>query len=279
MKNLLQSPALLLIMPFLASCLGHNTAAERMMWSTYPIATVKGEATCFVVNDHAPTATRDGSAVVFTSSHVLDTLGKGPVIMGVRVLDEEGAARMVLVGFVPPRLPGQQRFYVRHPVHDLAAFTLHIPAGLAGLLDTPSVLTTRTILRGGKSLHAGDEVLFLGYPDLLPGATSVFPLLRGGHVSSYPLGTPQARGAFYVNADVYPGDSGAPVFLAGGGRPRLAGVISRRVGATTRSFSHLAVAIDADVIRETLALLLASEKAAVPLTMARPSADKPPGNP
>lgn len=272
MKNtFLASLWLPLVLPFLSCCQVGRTATERMMWSTYPTGTIKGEATCFIVNNQEPKAGRDGSAVVFTSSHVLDTLEKEPVIMGVRVVDDDGEVRVVMIGFRPPRLRGQEKFYVRHPRHDLAAFTLHIPAGLAGVLDTPSALTTRTILRSAKSLHAGDEVFFLGYPEVLPGTRAAFAVLRGGHVASYPLGVALSDGTFYINADVYPGDSGAPVFRTGRGRPCLAGVVSRRVCADALNFSHLAVAMDADVVRETLALLTASEKAAVPLTSAVPA--------
>ena len=51
------------------------------------------------------------------------------------------------------------------------------------------------------------------------------------------------------------------VFIAGkGSRPHLVGMITERIGASESAFSHLAVAIDADVIRETLALLAADEK-------------------
>jgi hypothetical protein len=68
-----------------------------------------------------------------------------------------------------------------------------------------------------------------------------------------------SHGFFLINTDVYPGDSGAPVYLMGGkGRPRLAGMIIQRIGKYPDTFSHLAIAVDADVIRETIALLDAS---------------------
>jgi hypothetical protein len=62
-----------------------------------------------------------------------------------------------------------------------------------------------------------------------------------------------SEGMFLINADVYPGDSGAPVYVAGsGGRPQLVGMIVRRIGSDAQKFSHLAVAIEAGAIRETL---------------------------
>jgi V8-like Glu-specific endopeptidase len=79
------------------------------------------------------------------------------------------------------------------------------------------------------------------------------------------LGTSQAHGRFLINSDVYPGDSGAPVFVNNtGSRPDLVGMIIQRVSPKASDFSHFAVAVDADVIRETLALVEASENHMAP---------------
>lgn len=270
--------SLLLLTIFLAACSTRMRPAEQMMWSTYALATQKGDATCFVVRDPRTALEGDEGAVVLTSTHVLDSAGSGPVVISLR-LPDDGAdgVRVVMLGFVPPKARGGQSFYVRHPRHDLAAFSLHIPAEFSWLLRTRSVLTPRSILRKASLLHAGDEVGFLGYPEVLPGTSGGFPVLRGGRVASYPVGLAQARGPFLINADVYPGDSGAPVFLAArGGRPRLAGVVIQRIGATSASFSHLAVAVDADAIRETLDLLVAGQKDAVAMqTTGRALLDTP----
>jgi hypothetical protein len=72
------------------------------------------------------------------------------------------------------------------------------------------------------------------------------------------VGPSNTEGYFLIDADVYPGDSGAPVFrISRGGRPILAGVVLRRVGPNPRAFSHLAIAVEASAIRETLDLLAA----------------------
>ena len=94
----------------------------------------------------------------------------------------------------------------------------------------------------------------------MPGTADAFPILRSGKVASYPVGPSNTQGYFLIDADVYPGDSGAPVFRTGrGGRPILAGVVLRRVSRNQRGFSHLAIAVEANVIHETLDLLAASK--------------------
>lgn len=248
--------------------------SEMMMWSTYPLATQKGEATGFVINHRDKGALGGGVPVMFTSVHVLDTVGKGPLIIGFRMPDAAGEAQVSLLAFTPPKLSGKERFYVRHPQHDIAAFALHLPAEIAGRADMRSFLNHRTIARDGRYLRSGVEVTFLGYPEVLPGTEGAFPVLRSGRVASYPVGTPQAHGRFLINSDVYPGDSGAPVFITGwGGRPKLVGMIIQRLGLEASDFSHLAVAVDADVIRETLALVTASEGR--PLPAAKATSPKP----
>ncbi|MCF7786853.1 MAG: serine protease [Prosthecobacter sp.] len=265
-----------LILPFAgASCAGRMNVPEKMMWSTYPLATFKGAATGFVINRRDSGAPGGKVPVIFTSVHVLETMGKGPLIIGFRILDAAGEARVALLAFIPPKPAGKKKFYVRHPDFDIAAFALHIPAEIAARADVPSCLNENSLSRDGKALHVGEEVSFLGYPDVLPGTDGAFPLLRSGRVASYPLGTAQAQGRFLINSDVYPGDSGAPVFInSTGTRPELVGMIIQRISPKASHFSHFAVAVDADVIRQTLALVQASENhmaPAPPSPSAKPS--------
>ena len=59
-----------------------------------------------------------------------------------------------------------------------------------------------------------------------------------------------------INTNVYPGDSGGPVFAADNhGTPRLIGMVTQRVGRDPRAAVPIAVAVDASAIRETLQLL------------------------
>jgi hypothetical protein len=257
---------LALLLPWSStSCAGKLNVSEKMMWSTYPLATLNGAATGFIINRHDATAPGGQVPVLLTSAHVLDPLGTGPLIIGFRRKDEKGEAQVALLAFTPTPQSGKGRFYVRHPRHDLAAFALHLPPELVTQARVPSCLDEKTLSHDGKSLHSGMEVSFLGYPNVLPGTEGAFPVLRSGRVASYPVGTSQAHGRFVINSDVYPGDSGAPVFIDRGlGRPELVGMIIERVGIKASNFSHLAIAVDADVIRETLALVAASEDHIVP---------------
>ncbi len=239
----------------LSQCTARMSATDRMMWSTYPIYTKNGAATAFIVE------CRDNEGhrvpVVVTSTHVLETGGNEPLLMGVRIPDDQGNANEGLLGLSYEK---EGVYYTRHPIHDVAAFPLGIPEDVISQLHMSSSLTRESVKRSRNGLGSGDEVGFLGYPEVLPGTTGGFAVLRSGRVSSYPVNASSGSGAYLINADVYPGDSGAPVYrLAGMGRPRLAGMIVRRVGTRSTSFSHLAIAVDASVIHEVLELLAARE--------------------
>lgn len=237
--------------PF-APSLKLNTT-EQMMWSTYLIGSEKGMGAGFILFRHD--ADQPGSAipVMVTAAHLIEAAGQGPLFIGARMPDDQGGASITLIEFLPGR--GDRRFYVKHPEHDIAAFELRLPVDAARLVALPSFLLNKRRGAGG-ALRAGEEVSFVGFPETLPEMEGLFPVLRTGRVASYPVGTSRSGGVFVINADVYPGDSGGPVFLSGKrGRPELAGMIIRRVGSDKKAFSHLAIAVEARLVQETMALL------------------------
>ena len=126
----------------------------------------------------------------------------------------------------------------------------------------------------------GDDVMVLGFPQVFPGTKGGFPVLRAGRIASYAAGPRNEWDKFLLNTNVYPGDSGGPVFSAHRrGRLHLIGMIAERIGPRGGSVP-LAVAIDARIIRETLALLDAKEGSVAPIASAkkdlRPVKELPP---
>jgi hypothetical protein len=231
-----------------------------MMWSTYPVGTRKCAGTGIAVSMGEPRIAGGTGTAVVTSAHVLETARKGPVFVAVRMPDAQGnTAHTAIVGYYPP--PGGEPYYVRHPHHDVAAFGMELPASAAGVLSIRTCLDRKGI--GSPVLHAGDQVFFAGYPDVMPYLKGVFPILRRGIIATYPVGTPQVDDMFFIEAGVFPGDSGSPVFTASGnGRPRLAGMILKRVVGNRQENSQFAVAVNARAIRETLDLLATRKRGA-----------------
>jgi hypothetical protein len=76
----------------------------------------------------------------------------------------------------------------------------------------PDALVTDKSLEG-IDVHPGDEAFVLGFP-LAVSSPGGFPLLRVGHIMSYPLTPMKAIGRIDFDLFIYPGNSGGPVYFS-----------------------------------------------------------------
>jgi hypothetical protein len=272
---------LALIALSLAGCVGlpsgvriaSLTPAEKMMWSTYAVATRKGLATGFVVLRRDPRVPGGRVPVVVTSAHLLETAPQGPFYLGLRLPDQAGNLHVAVLELQPT--PSRLTAYVRHPRYDVAALELRLPPEVAKLLWLPSFLEQKALGRLADRPRVGEGVSVLGFPDVYPGTPGAFPVLRGGTVASYSAGGPDAPHRFLIHTDVYPGDSGGPVFAARArGWPRLVGMVTRCVGSNPHAALPLAIAVDARTIRETLQLVVEREGGGRP-RLTNPAGSRP----
>lgn len=239
----------------LSGCAGPNAerlnTTEKMMWSTYPLASEKVIGTCFLVAAESRRNPGRFLPVVVTSTHVLKAAGKDPFVVPLRMVGVDGQTQFVLVQVGG----GKQKppFYVSHPTLDVAAFPLPVPMDLESEVFL-RLLEEENLADG--SFRVGDPVAFLGFPEGLPGSPDFFPILRQGGVASYDPNRLATR-FFLINADVYPGDSGAPVFRTSPkGRPRVVGMVVERLEVQKGERSPLALAVDVAGVRETVSLLV-----------------------
>ena len=225
---------------------------EKMMWSTYPLATPQGIASCVIVNRHDPSAPNGIVPVVITAAHVVAKTPHGPFYLFVRQ-QQPHQNPAVAVLELTSMINGDTAFFA-HPDADIAVLELRIDPQLANEVMFRSFVDERTIGRANDEPRVGEELSILGFPKVFPGTVGAFPVLRSGRKASYSLAPTGEHEKFLINATAYPGDSGAPVFANNGhGSLRLAGLLTERIGAKDQSVP-LAVAINATDIRETLDL-------------------------
>ena len=235
-----------------SGCATRLTSSEKMMWSTYAIATSKGMATCVVINRKDSSAPHGVVPVIITSAHVLSVAPHGPFYLVIRNPRIGSSPQVGILEFQAP--DSRDRPFVRHPRHYVAALELRIPPEFADDIFLTSFIDEKSIARRGDEPHAGDEISVLGFPRVFPGTAGAFPVLRAAKVASYSAGPPSDREKFLINTHVYGGDSGGPVFAGRrSGRPRLIGMVVERIGGKGGGIP-LAVAVDAQVIRQTLQL-------------------------
>jgi hypothetical protein len=209
--------------------------------------------TGFMVGHRNPRSPGRKDLVMVTTAHVLEQAGKEPVFMAVRMPEIEGLQPLALLRLETGE-SGRLRF-ARHPKHDVAAFIVEVPPEIAGDIVKPTSFSEEAISKADE-LSAGRDLAFAGFPEVFPGTPGGYPILRSGKIASHMIDEVRREQTFVMNADVYPGDSGSPVFgLDARGKLSVEGMVIERIAATSEAFSHFAVAVDARAIRETLALL------------------------
>jgi trypsin-like peptidase len=232
--------------------LPHLTTTEKMAWSTYVIATQKGLGTCLIINRKDAVAPGGIVPVLVTCAHVLAAAPRGPYFLVLRMPVEGANPANAVLRIDSP--PGYKPPYVQHPRRDVAAMEIQLPPEIARVISIPSFISESALAHQTRP-HVGDEILLLGFPKVFPGTEGGFPVFRGGRIASYSCGSEADLEQYLVNANVYSGDSGGPVFaVRKHGAPRLLGLACQRIGPKA-GVVPLAVAIDTTVIRQTLALL------------------------
>lgn len=77
-----------------------------------------------------------------------------------------------------------------------------------------------------QDFGAGDKVYFVGYPENRYDIKNNLPLMRTGHVASIPEIDYDGKKQFIVDAQVFPGSSGSPVFATVDGKTKIVGVVT-----------------------------------------------------
>jgi hypothetical protein len=228
------------------------TTSEKMAWSTYAIATNKGLGTCVIVNRKDTSAPGGTVPVLVTCAHVLAAAPRGPYFLVLRMPVQGANPEIVMLRIDVS--PDSEHAYTKHPRRDVAAMEIRLPLEIARVISIPSFISESTLAQQ-TAPHVGDQIFVLGFPKVFPGTQGAFPVFRSGVIASYSSGSQADLEKYLVHTNVYSGDSGGPVFAARSrGAPELLGLVSERIGPKAGAVP-LAVAIDASVIRETLALL------------------------
>jgi len=112
--------------------------------------------------------------------------------------------------------------------HDIAVVPLFVPNGLLALQDTIDHSAVGvSIFKGWEYVSEGDEVYVLGFPMALGTSQQYSPVYRIGIVA-----LKEQSGQFLIDARVYPGNSGGPVFL----KPSLIDFHNLTVGKVTQAY-------------------------------------------
>lgn len=205
-----------------------------------------------------------GQAVLVTAAHVLEGISGETANIYLREKMADGKFKKV--DHVLKIRKGKNSLWVRHPDVDVAVMKIDLPVFVSKQTkEFPSLPTNRIAddeMMEKYEIHPGDQLLCLGYPLRKGANVSGFSILRSGKIASYPLIPAKDTKSFLFDFEVFPGNSGGPVYFVDkgrryGGTTHLGETIQFVAGIVTRQHEklRLAVVVPAHFIKETLALL------------------------
>jgi len=239
-----------------------------LMHYTYQIEGPTGKpnevryGTVFVMGIPDPNRPGEGQPVLVTAAHILEGISGETATIYLREKMIDGKFKKI--ADVLQIRKGKNSLWVRHPDADVAVMKITLPAFVyKQTKDIPSLSIDQLAddeMMERFEIHPGDELLSLGYP--LRANISGFSILRSGKIASYPLLPAKVTKTFLFDFEVFPGNSGGPVYFVDkgriyGGKRRLGEIIKFVAGIVTRQHEELrlAVVVPAHFIKETLALL------------------------
>lgn len=242
-----------------------DTPHKRLLYHTLRVDTVlqdgtSGTGTAFTL---AHTHARGRSLFVVTNRHLVEGVASGALVFAIA---RDG--QPVLGSRFELRIEDFPEAWMLHPDEtvDLAIMPLQplLDAARAQgvelywqAIDTQQALTEEH----APALDALEDVLFVGYPSGVWDQVNGMPILRRGITATPPALDFEGRPEFLIDAAVYPGSSGSPVFIArpgpqGGASFWFAGVVAavffreeaQRLVPQPVPASHTQVASSAEMI-------------------------------
>src|SRR5579863_3422083 len=167
--------------------------------------------TGFLISDPTP----DGKprTVLVTANHVFRKMPGAIATIGFRVENADGSWR-----YDPEPLTireGTKELWIHHPDRDIAIIAIEAPPAFAKAAIPKTWLADDSTFTK-VNVGPGDQMLALGFPEGLSANAAGFPILRSGRVASFPLSPAAAFPTFLLDFNVFPGNSGGPVYVDSG---------------------------------------------------------------
>jgi V8-like Glu-specific endopeptidase len=178
----------------------------ELMRATVKISHDKSTATGFVLSNG-----KDKNLILVTAAHVFENTPGAETTVVFRSKQADGEYKKEPTKLVI-RQDGKP-LWTRHPTEDVAVIWVVPPKNADLALISTDLLATDEQLRKYK-IHPGDTLAYLGFPHREEGNKAGFPLLRAGPIASFPLVPTMKTKTFFLSANTFEGDSGAPVYMS-----------------------------------------------------------------
>ena len=196
------------------------TAAEHFLFMTLRIETERSVGTGFIF-EHKWKCPQTGSELtgvfLVTNKHVIANTDKGAIRFTLRTDDDSGPELGKYFGVKIAR--HQWNWWAGHPMEDvdIAVFPLNPTFKMLaarGVKPFFSCVDAKLLPENSPfgDLNALERILFVGYPDGVYDAINNLPVIRSGITATPPGVDYKGRPMFLIDASVFPGSSGSPIF-------------------------------------------------------------------
>lgn len=157
-----------------------------------------------------------GSYVLVTAAHVFDQIISDYADLELRTKKSDDLWQITPIK-LHIRASGKP-LYVKHPTSDVVVMYLsqgvdkEDASTVQQIASVPWNLLAEDKTIEDLKLHPGSTILCLGYPWGASSTNDGFAILRGGTIASYPLTPLRKRQVFDFDFEVFPGNSGGPVY-------------------------------------------------------------------
>ena len=228
----------------------------------------------------APTPDGNPRTILVTANHVFAKMPGANARIGYRIANADGSW-----SYSPQPLrirdPAGHELWTHHPSRDVAAISITAPPEFAKAAIPEDYLAADDTFTKYQ-VDAGDEMMALGFPRGLAANQAGFPILRTGHIASYPIAPAKIFPTFLLDFAVFPGNSGGPVFMSEQSHRRagddpaqpghqvefIAGLLTQQVELNSERLD-IGIVTHAKYIRETIERI---GDAAAPVTLTAESA-------
>ena len=211
-----------------------ETGAEQLLFSTLRIETLSSVGTGFIVQHPL----KDGQGLfLITNKHVIESTKEGRLTL-TRLRMEGESAVPDLGQSEPVQLTGDGWKWTGHPSVDVDITAMPLVPLLEALGKMGKKVFVKSVptniipdQKALEELDAVEEILFIGYPNNVYDRVNNLPICRKGITATHSCVDYENKPIFLVDASVFPGSSGSPVFIynVGGWTGRHGMTVSSRI--------------------------------------------------
>jgi len=191
-----------------------------LMRSTFKIQGINSTGTAFILGKPLKKEPKRAYYVLITATHVLENMKGEKATLFLRKKTKKSFKK---ISWSIPIRKQNKDIWVKHPEVDVSAMYVVLPENIDLALLPINILGDDDIFDKFE-IHPGDELFCLGFPFSAEANPAGFPILRSGKIASFPIIPAKETKYFLFDFEVFPGNSGGPVYFVQSGRTYRGGM-------------------------------------------------------